>query len=63
MNANTNIKQGYKQTSLGILPQDGEVVRLGEVGDIVGGGTPDTTNSAFWNGEILWLTPTEIKQK
>lgn len=63
MNANTNIKQGYKQTSLGILPQEWEVVRLGEVGDIVGGGTPDTTNSAFWNGEILWLTPTEIKQK
>lgn len=63
MNSNTNIKQGYKQTSLGILPQEWEVVRLGEVGDIVGGGTPDTTNSAFWNGEILWLTPTEIKQK
>lgn len=63
MNTNTNIKQGYKQTSLGILPQEWEVVRLGEVGDIVGGGTPDTTNSAFWNGEILWLTPTEIKQK
>lgn len=63
MNANTNIKQGYKQTSLGILPQEWEVVRLGEVGDIVGGGTPDTTNSVFWNGEILWLTPTEIKQK
>ena len=58
-----SIKQGYKQTSLGILPQEWEVVRLGEVGDIVGGGTPDTTNSAFWNGEILWLTPTEIKQK
>lgn len=63
MNTNTNIKQGYKQTSLGILPQEWEVVRLGEMGDIVGGGTPDTTNSAFWNGEILWLTPTEIKQK
>ena len=55
--------QGYKQTSIGIIPQDWEVVRLGEVGDIVGGGTPDTTNPAFWNGEILWLTPTEIKQK
>lgn len=63
MNTNANIKQGYKRTSLGILPQEWEVVRLGEVGDIVGGGTPDTTNSAFWNGEILWLTPTEIKQK
>lgn len=34
MNTNTNIKQGYKQTSLGILPQEWEVVRLGEVCEI-----------------------------
>lgn len=26
-----SIKQGYKQTSLGILPQEWKVVRLGEV--------------------------------
>lgn len=29
-----SIKQGYKQTSLGILPQEWEVVRLGEVCEI-----------------------------
>ena len=34
MNANTNIKQGYKQTSLGILPQEWEVVRLGDICEI-----------------------------
>ena len=63
MNTNTNIKQGYKQTSLGILPQEWEVVRLGEVGDIVGGGTPDTTNSAFWNGEIAWISSSDIDEE
>lgn len=31
MNANTNIKQGYKQTSLGILPQEWEVVRFNDI--------------------------------
>ncbi len=34
MNTNTNIKQGYKQTSLGILPQGWEVVRLGDICEI-----------------------------
>lgn len=58
-----SIKQGYKQTSLGILPQEWEVVRLGEVGDIVGGGTPDTTNSAFWNGKIAWISSSDIDEE
>jgi type I restriction enzyme S subunit len=37
--------------------------KLGEVAEIVGGGTPDTTDSKYWNGEIQWFTPTEIKSK
>ena len=34
--------------------------RLGEVATIVGGGTPDTNNSMFWNGSIQWFTPSEV---
>lgn len=33
------------------------------LGNIVGGGTPDTTNEHYWNGDIQWFTPTEIKSK
>lgn len=33
---------------------------LGEIAEIVGGGTPSTTNDLYWNGEITWFTPTEI---
>lgn len=33
---------------------------LGDVVDIVGGGTPDTNISEFWNGDIDWYSPTEI---
>lgn len=40
MNTNTNIKQGYKQTSLGILPQEWEVVRLGDICEIIMGQSP-----------------------
>src|SRR5690606_10877428 len=42
---------------------DGEWVekKLGEVGNFIGGGTPDTSIEKYWDGEILWYTPTEIK--
>ena len=34
--------------------------RLGDVCDIVGGGTPDTEKSEYWNEDINWFTPSEI---
>ncbi|HEX7584745.1 MAG TPA: restriction endonuclease subunit S [Prolixibacteraceae bacterium] len=37
-----------------------EVKKLGEIVDIVGGGTPSTFVSEYWNGAINWFTPTEI---
>ena len=33
---------------------------LGSVVEIVGGGTPDTTNPNYWNGNIDWYSPSEI---
>ena len=33
---------------------------LGEVVEIVGGGTPDTSNPDYWNGDIDWYSPSEI---
>ncbi|KAB7686360.1 restriction endonuclease subunit S [Plesiomonas shigelloides] len=38
-----------------------EAKELGtDVADIVGGGTPSTSISEFWNGDIDWYSPTEI---
>ena len=31
-----------------------------DVADVVGGGTPDTSNPKLWNGSINWFTPSEI---
>ena len=33
---------------------------LGEIAEIFGGGTPSTTIPEYWDGDIIWLTPTEI---
>lgn len=51
---------GYKTSELGEIPQDWEVVELGDVAEIKSGGTPSTHQSEFWNGYILWCTPTDI---
>jgi type I restriction enzyme, S subunit len=37
-----------------------EVKRLGDVSDIISGGTSKTTESSYWNGGIKWCTPTDI---
>lgn len=36
------------------------VKRLSDIAEVVGGGTPDTTDSTLWNGDIQWFTPTEV---
>ena len=33
---------------------------MGEVAEIVGGGTPDSSNADYWDGDIDWYTPSEI---
>lgn len=37
------------------------LVKLGEICEIISGGTPDTNNPDFWNGEHNWIAPNEIK--
>ncbi|WP_368286088.1 restriction endonuclease subunit S, partial [Enorma massiliensis] len=37
--------------------------RLGDVAEIVGGGTPDTGNPNFWDGEIDWYSPAELGER
>ncbi|MBC1931902.1 restriction endonuclease subunit S, partial [Listeria seeligeri] len=39
---------------------DWEQRKLGELADIVGGGTPSTLNDEYWNGDIDWYFPAEI---
>jgi type I restriction enzyme S subunit len=34
--------------------------RLGEIAKVVHGGTPKTSNPAYWNGDIPWVRPIDI---
>ncbi len=57
------IKEGYKQTEIGVIPNDWEVKSLGDIAFVLGGGTPSTNINSYWNGDINWFTPTEIGSK
>lgn len=45
------------------LPKGWEVKRISNVCETIGGGTPSTTNSAYWGGDIKWVTPSDITSK
>ena len=38
-----------------------EEKKLEEIGNFIGGGTPNTAFQEYWDGGIPWYTPTEIK--
>lgn len=45
---------------LGSLAFSWEQRKLGDIADIVGGGTPSTGNQSYWDGDIDWYAPAEI---
>ena len=72
------VKKLKKYMLQNMFPQDGEKVpkirfegftndweqrKLGEVADIVGGGTPSTHISDYWDGNIDWYAPAEISDQ
>jgi type I restriction enzyme S subunit len=69
------LKHGYLQQ---LFPQNSEKIprvrfanfvedwkerKLGEVADIIGGGTPRTGIAEYWEGNIDWYSPVEIGDK
>ncbi|MEN9945636.1 MAG: type restriction/modification system, specificity subunit, partial [Pseudomonadota bacterium] len=54
------VAAGYKQTKVGIIPEDWDVVKLGDIGKFIGGGTPSTQNIGFWSGDIPWISSSDL---
>jgi type I restriction enzyme S subunit len=48
---------------LGKIPMDWKVVGLKNISSIINGSTPKSGVEAFWNGELNWMTPTDLGQK
>ena len=48
---------------LGEIPAHWEAVALRFLVDLTSGGTPDTGNPEYWDGEIPWVSPKDMKQE
>lgn len=54
-------KPGYKETKfVKGVPEGWEVKSVSEVFEVLGGGTPSTEVTDYWDGNINWFTPSDI---
>lgn len=52
---------GFEESALGRVPSGWQVATIGEVVQVVGGSTPSTQESTYWNGgTIHWATPKDL---
>lgn len=50
------MRPGYKQTEVGVVPEDWEVVLLDSVAKRGSGHTPSKAHPEYWGGEIKWVS-------
>ncbi len=54
------VPAGYKQTEVGVIPEDWEFRLIGKIANVFSGGTPNRKIADYWGGEIPWVTTTLI---
>lgn len=61
--AKQTVPTGYKQTEVGVIPEDWDVKRISDIADVFSGGTPNRENPKYWDGNVPWITTTLIDGK
>ena len=56
-------RASYLVISATVLTLSWEQRKLGEIAEIIGGGTPDTNNPGYWDGDIDWYSPAELGEQ
>ena len=51
------------QAGRAVVPRPPQLVRLGDVCEIVSGSTPKTSVESYWGGSFPWITPAELNDK
>ena len=53
-------QNSFKQTEIGIIPENWKILKIDDVADVVGGGTPPTKDATNFGDEIPWITPKDL---
>ena len=59
---NGQVPEGYEKTSFGIFPCDWEKAKLSDIAEFCGGGTPSTKIAKYWEGDIPWISSSDISE-
>jgi len=59
LNPNVKMKDSGVEW-IGEVPEHWSIVPLKIIAEIVNGATPDSKNTAYWDGDIAWYTPADI---
>ena len=42
------------------VPEDWSIKKIGDIGQVIGGGTPSTKDKLYYGGKIPWITPKDL---
>ncbi len=62
LNENVKMKDSGVEW-LGMVPEHWEIKRIKAVSSFSGGGTPSRENLGYWNGDIPWVSPKDMKME
>jgi len=51
-----------KKTEIGEIPEDWQLVKIKNLGQVITGTTPSTSVKEFWNGNISFVTPSDFNE-
>ncbi len=57
------LREGYKKTEIGIIPEDWKCLQIREFTGVKAGGTPSTFIKEYWGGNIKWMNSGELNNK
>ena len=57
---NNNIPAGYKDSAVGIIPQEWEVKRIKDLGSVITGSTPPTADVSNYGSEYMFVSPADL---
>src|SRR5438132_44328 len=56
----TIAKIDSNRTEAGTAPEDWRILKVEDVAEVVGGGTPSTEDPSNFGGDIPWITPRDL---
>ncbi|MBK8972119.1 MAG: restriction endonuclease subunit S [Hahellaceae bacterium] len=55
-------RKGYKDSELGEIPEDWEIITIGDNCRTFAGGTPTTSNKSYYGGNIQWINSSDLNK-